>query len=90
MLSRRWASTVSSPAISSISQGRRPVGFGRRWFDRGHGRFPKSSAPARRWDWDALLEAGGDDLDDVASGEADPLAGESERAPIGFTSSLGF
>src|ERR1700722_6197756 len=37
----------------------------------------------RRWDWDALLEAGGDDLDDVASGESDPFAGVLKRALIG-------
>ena len=37
----------------------------------------------RRWDWDALLEAGGDELDDVASGESDPFPGVLKCALIG-------
>jgi hypothetical protein len=46
--------------------------------------FPSRGPLPRRWDWDALIEAGGDHLDDVASGEADPLAGVLKRAPIGL------
>jgi hypothetical protein len=45
--------------------------------------FPGRRPLPRRWDWDALLEADGDDLDDVASGESDPFAGVLKRTLIG-------
>jgi hypothetical protein len=46
--------------------------------------FPGRRPLPRRRAWDVLLEAGGDDLDDVAPGDADPLTGILNLEPIGL------
>ena len=67
-----------------FSQGAGPWDSGGDGSIEGMDRFPGGWPLPCRWDWDALLEAGRDDLDDVASGQADPLAGVPKRALIGL------
>ena len=50
----------------------------RRWCDSGMDALPGRRPLPCRWQRNALLEACGDDLDDVAPGERDPLPGVAE------------